>query len=169
MVQISWLLLGSLTIGGALRAGRSRRAYRLALGALAALFLGAGAAVNTAYLLLDQSYSHFAQGSSFAFVQSTWESMVVPREAFFISLLIAFEATMGVLVLVGGRGRRAAFVLIAAFHVALLSFSFWYLLWSVPVISAMWLLLKADRHWSPEVSRAPSSSRSAGPAATAPG
>lgn len=169
MVQVGWLVLGSLTVAGALRARHSLEAYRLALGALAALFLGAGAAVNATYLLLERSYSHFAQGSSFAFVRSTWESLVVPHELFFITLLILFEATVGMLLLVEGRGRRVALVLIAAFHVALLSFSPWYLVWSVPMVSAMILLLKADRRWSAEVSRAPSSSRSAGPAATARG
>lgn len=169
MVQISWLLLALVMFVGALRARRSLASYRLALGALAALFLGAGAAVNAAYLLLDRSYAHFADASPFPFVRDTWASLVVPHETFFITLLVVFEATVGVLVLVGGRGRRVALVLIAAFHVALLAFSLWYLAWSVPVVATMTLLLKADRQWAPEVSRGPSSSRSAGHAATARG
>ena len=169
MVQISWLLLAVVTFVGALRARRSLRSYRWALGALAALMLGAGAAVNATYLLLDRSYAHFADASPFAFVRDTWSALVVPHETFFITLLVVFEATVGVLVLVGGRGRRVAFVLIAAFHVALLVFSPWYLAWSVPVVVTMVLLLKADRRWEPEVSPEPSRSRSAGHAATAGG
>ncbi len=169
MVQVGWLLLGAMTIGGALGARRSLRSYRLALGALTALFLGAGAAANAVYLLLAGSYSHFAEASPFAFVRATWASLVVPHERFFITLLVVFEATVGVLLLVGGRWRRVALVLIAAFNVAVLAFSWWYLIWSVPMVVAMVLLLRADRTWSPEVSPAPSSSRSAGPAATAHG
>jgi hypothetical protein len=169
MIQISWLLLAVVTLVGALRAHRSLPAYRLALGALGALYLGAGAAANAAYLWLDRSYAHFADASPFAFVRDTWESLVVPHETFFITLLVVFEATVGVLVLVGGRGRRVALVLIAAFDVALLAFSLWYLAWSVPMVVAMVLLLKADRQWTPEVSQGPSSNRSAGPAATARG
>jgi hypothetical protein len=168
MLQISWLVLGLVTVVGALGARRSRRAYRLALGALGALFLGAGAAANAAYLLLDRSYSTFADASSFAFVRDTWASLVTPHETFFIGMLVLFEATVGVLVLVGGTGRRVALVLIAAFHVALLAISLWYVVWSVPMVTAMILLLRADRQWS-GVSQGPSSSRSAGHAATAHG
>ena len=169
MLQISWLVLGLVTVVGALGARRSRRAYRLALGALGALFLGAGAAANAAYLLLDRSYSTFADASSFAFVRDTWASLVTPHETFFIGMLVLFEATVGVLLLVGGRARQVALVLIAAFNVAVLAFSWWYAPWSVPMVVAVVLLLKAGRTWSVGVSPAPSSSRSAGPAATAPG
>jgi hypothetical protein len=148
MLQITWLLLGLLVLGGALRAGRSLRAFRLAVAALAALFLGAGAAVNAAYLALGRSYSHFADASSFEFVRSTWASLVVPREDLFITLLVVFEATVGVLLLVGGRSRRLALISVMAFLVALLAFSWWYLLWTVPLVLACRLLLLADRQWA---------------------
>lgn len=148
MLQIGWLVLGLCFFGGALRAEKSLRAFRLAIGALAALYLGAGAAVHAVYLALGTSYSGFADGSSFAFVRSTWESLVVPNEDLFITLLVLFEATVGVLVLFGGRPRRAALVAVMAFHVAVLAFSWWYLLWAVPMIVACRLLILADRQWS---------------------
>ena len=148
MLQITWLLLGVLVVGGALRAGRSLRAFRLAVAGMAALFLGAGAAVNATYLALGRSYSHFADASSFEFVRSTWQSLVVPNEDLFITLLVAFEATVGVLLLVGGRPRRLALVSVMAFLVALLAFSWWYLLWTVPLVVACRLLLLADRQWA---------------------
>ena len=169
MLQVSWLLLGAATMIGSLRARRSLGSHRLALGALAALFLGAGAAVNAVHLLLGRTYSHFADASPSAFVRDTWVSVVVPHVTFFIALLVLFEAAVGALVLVGGPCRRVALVLVAAFHVALLAFSGWYAVWSLPMVAAMLLLLRADRVWAPEVSPGPSSSRSAGRAATAGG
>jgi hypothetical protein len=72
------------------------------------------------------------------------------------------------MVVVGGRSRRVALVLIAAFHVALLAFSWWYALWSVPMVVAMVLLLRAERT-EDVVSPVPSSSRSADHRATARG
>ena len=148
MLQITWLLLGLLVLGGALRAGRSLSAFRLAVAAMAALFLGGGAAVNAIYLALGKSYSHFADASSFEFVRSTWATLVVPREDLFITLLVVFEATVGVLLLVGGRSRRIALVSVAAFLIALLAFSWWYLLWTVPMVVACRLLFLADRQWA---------------------
>jgi hypothetical protein len=70
---------------------------------------------------------------------------VVPHDVIFIGMLIVFEATVGVLVLVAGRPRRIALVLIMAFHVALLSFGWAYLVWVVPMVGALVLLLRADR------------------------
>jgi hypothetical protein len=142
-LYVAWAVLALTIVGCALFASRSRHAYRVAVGALATLFLVAGAAVNAAFLLTDQSYSGFADGSSWSFVTSTWESLVVPNEGFFISLLVAFEATVGVLVLLGGRPREVGLWLIAAFHVALLSFSWWFLLWSGAMVLAMVLLLRS--------------------------
>jgi uncharacterized membrane protein YphA (DoxX/SURF4 family) len=169
MLQAGWLLLGAMTIGGALGARRSLRSYRLALGSLSALYLGLGAAANAVFLLAGSSYAHFAEASQFAFVRDTWESLVVPHERSFITVLVLFEATAGVLLLVGGRSRQVGLLLIAAFNVAVLAFSWWYAPWSVPMVVAVVLLLRAGPTWSAEVSPAPSSSRSAGPAATAHG
>ncbi len=148
MVQISWLVLGGTTIVAAMMAQRSRRAFVVGIWSLALLEIVAGALVNLVYLLQGDDFSTFADGSAFAFVRSTWASLVVPNHWIFIGLLVAFEATMGVLVLRGGTGRRVALWLLVAFHVALLAFSWWYLFWAVPMILAFLLLLEADKEWS---------------------
>ncbi|MGZ8738347.1 MAG: hypothetical protein ACXWW7_14375 [Nocardioides sp.] len=148
MVQMTWLVLGVVIVVGALRAERSQAAFRVAIASVAALFIGAGAVVNAAFLLAGRSYSGFADASSFEFVTSTWQSLVVPHEGFFITLLVVFEASMGVLVLLGGRGRRVALLTLSAFLVALLAFSWWYAAWSVPMVTAFLLLLRADRKWA---------------------
>lgn len=145
LVQVAWAVLGVLIVGGALLAHRSHTAYRAAIGALALLYLPAGAAVHAWNLATDVSYSGFADGSWSSFVTDTWESLVVPNDGFFIGLLIAFEATVGVLVLIPGRPRRIALVLIAAFHVALVPFAWVFLIWVVPMLTAVVLLLRVQQ------------------------
>ena len=144
LVQVAWAVLGVIILGGALLAHRSRTAYLAAIGALAVFYTVAGAAVHAWNLATDVSYSGFADWSWSSFVTDTWESLVVPHEWIFIGLLVVFEATVGVLVLVPGRPRRIALVLIMAFHVALLSFGWAYLVWVVPMVVALVLLLRAD-------------------------
>jgi hypothetical protein len=149
MVQIGWLLLGATVVIAAVRAGHSARAYRVAVVALAALMLLGGAAVNLWWLLRGSSYDTFADGSSFEFVRSTWRTLVLPDETFFIGLLIAFETTTGVLVLLGGRARDVALWALVAFFVAAVSFSPWYLLWSVPMSAALVRLWEVGRRRAP--------------------
>ncbi|MGN6578009.1 MAG: hypothetical protein ACTHKG_20240 [Nocardioides sp.] len=149
MVQVGWLVLGATVIVAAARAGHSAQAYKVAVTALAALMLLGGAAVNLWWLLRGSSYDSFADGSSFEFVRSTWRSLVLPHEAIFIGLLIAFETTTGVLVLLGGRARDVALWALVAFFVAVVSFSFWYLLWSVPMIAALVRLWEVGRRRAP--------------------
>ena len=145
LVQVAWAVLGVLVVGGALLAHRSHTAYRVAIDALAVLYLPAGAAVHAWNLATDVSYSGFADWSWSSFVTDTWESLVVPHDWIFIGLLVAFEATVGVMVLFAGRPRRIALVLILAFHVALVSFGWAYLVWVLPMAVALALLLRAER------------------------
>jgi hypothetical protein len=145
LLQVAWAVLGVVIIGGALLAHRSHTAYRAAIGALALLFLPAGAAAHAWNLATDVTYSGFADWSWSPFVTDTWESLVVPHDWVFIGLLVVFEATVGVLVLVPGRPRRIGLLLILAFHVALVSFGWVYLVWVVPMVTALVLLLRAER------------------------
>lgn len=149
VLYLSWAVLGLVVVVTAALTPWSRRAYPLSIAVLAVLMLGAGAAVNVAFLLTDASYTGFADGSASQFVTDTWESLVVANQWFFISLLVAFETTVGVLLLLGGRRREVALWLIAAFHVALLSFGWAYALWSGPMVVAMLLLVRAHRRRAP--------------------
>ena len=107
-----WLVLGATVIVASLFAGRSDRARLVARVALGVLFLVFGALVNVIYLVTDwDSFADFGEMSQFAFVRDTWASLVVPNTGVFIGLLIAGEATAGILVLCGGRwtaGRSRA-------------------------------------------------------------
>jgi TRAP-type uncharacterized transport system fused permease subunit len=129
-----------------LRADRSERARRVARLSLGVLFLVFGALVNLVYLVTDwDSFAAFGRMSQLAFVRDTWASLVVPSTGVFIGLLIAGEATAGILALSGGRRYEAGLVLLLAFHVGLLFFGWWLWLYAVPMLVALALLLRAER------------------------
>jgi hypothetical protein len=108
MEKIAWLVLGSVTLVAAVFAGRNRRALYVGRAALGMLYLGAGALVNAVYLATGESYADFADAAHFSFVRDTWRSLVVPNHGFFISLLIAFEVAVGVLISAADAGRSSA-------------------------------------------------------------
>ena len=147
MEKIMWLVLGGTVIIASLfadRRGGARLAARVTLGVL---FLVFGALVNLAYLVTDwDSFGTFGEISQFSFVRDTWASLVAPNTGVFIGLLIAGEATAGILVLCGGRWMRAGLVLLIGFHVGLLFFGWWLWLYAVPMLGALVLLLRAERH-----------------------
>ena len=141
-----WLVLGATVMVASLRARRSSRARLVARVALGVLFLVFGAVVNAVYLVTDRdSFAAFGEMSQFAFVRETWASLVVPNTGVFIGLLIAGEATAGLLVLSGGRRLEAGLALLLAFHVGLLFFGWWLWLYAVPMLGALALLLRAER------------------------
>lgn len=154
MEKIMWLVLGGTTFVAALRARSSRRALYLARGTLGLLFIAFGAAVNAIYLALDNGYyDEFADASPFAFVRDTWGSLVLPHPGVFIGLLIAFEATAGVLVLLGGKWTQAGLIGLIAFHVCQLAFGGVLWAWAGVMLVTLVLLLRVERH-PPEPSAA---------------
>jgi len=145
MLPVIWVICAVVIVAAAVRARRSRRAARVGRWAVAVLFLGAGALVNVIFLATGDDYAEFADGAYIRFVGDTWRDLVVPNHHLFISLLIAFETVVGVLMIAGGRRAQLGLVAAIAFHVALLSFGWGFYLWSVPMIAAFGLLLRAAR------------------------
>jgi len=109
--------------------------------------------VNTLLLALGEDYARFAEGSYFPFVRHTWHTLVVPNIELWIAPLIAFEAAVGTLALLGARRTQLAYAAAIAFHVALLAFGPGFSLWSLPMIGALATLLgrehRRDRHTAP--------------------
>lgn len=141
-----WLALGVTIVVCGFRARRSPAALLWGCRAVSVLWVAAGAAVNAGLLLADRTYSGFADGAALAYVRETWESLVVPHQALFIGLLIAFEALAGTLVLIPGGPRRWALAALIAFTVALVAFGWGFLIWSGPMTTALALLLRAELH-----------------------
>lgn len=146
MEKIAWLVLGVVVLVAALRADRSARARRVGEVAFAALFIGAGALVNTYYLLTGYAFEDFADGAHFAFVRDTWRVVVVPQATVWIGLLIAFEVTVGLLVLSGGRRAEVGLVAVIAMHLALPVFGWITTVWALVMLVAFGLLLRAEHH-----------------------
>jgi hypothetical protein len=147
MEKIMWLLLGGTAFMASLRAYRSPRAMHVGRWALGILMIAFGAAVNAFYLAVEPDYyDEFAASSPFAFVSDTWESLVSPNLGFFITLLIIFEATMGLLILSGGRRTQVGLIGLIAFHVGQLAFGGVLWVWAPLMLVALVLLLRAERH-----------------------
>ena len=140
-----WTACALIIIVAAVRSRHSARAVTVGRYAFVTLFLAAGAAVNTVFLATGEDYADFADRSYIAFVRHTWRTLVVPNHWLFISLLIAFEAAVGLLALRGRRWTQCSLAAAIAFHVGLLSFGWGFYLWSIPMISAFVLLLRAAR------------------------
>lgn len=151
-MPVYWLVFWSVTeLGILIAAGwalRSRRAMYLGRVAVATLFVAGGALFNTLTLASGGDYTDFADGSYLAFVHHTWHSVVAPHQYIFIPLLIAFEVAVGVLVPTGGRRTQLALVAAIAFHIGLMFFGWLYYPFSVAMILAFVLLLRAERRYA---------------------
>lgn len=145
LLPATWGLLGLTVVACSLQASRSRRALATGIGAVSVLWVAAGAGANVAMLLDGTTYTGFADGSPIPFVRDTWESLVVPHHHAFIGLLVAGEALAGVLVLVPGRPREAALLALVGFNATLVVFGWGFAIWSVPLVTALALLLRAER------------------------
>lgn len=141
-----WLVLGGVAFVAALRAGQSRRAMYVGRWALGVLFIVFGAAVNAVYLAAGtEYYEELAKPSPFPFVRETWESLVLPNQWFFISLLIIAEAAAGLLVLSGGRWTQIGLMALIGFHVGQLAFGGVLWIWAPLMLVTLTLLLRAER------------------------
>ncbi len=146
MEKIMWLVLGGTAFVAALRAGQSSRARYIGRWAIGILFVVFGSVVNGVYLATGADYYEgFAKPSPFAFVRDTWESLVLPNQGFFISLLILAEAIAGVLVLMGGRRTQAGLIALIGFHVGQLFFGGVLWVWAPLMLVTLVLLLRAER------------------------
>ena len=148
-MPVYWLVFWSVTemviFIAALWAWWSRRAMYVGRVAVATLFIAGGALFNTLTFATGGDYSGFADRSYLPFVTDTWRSVVAPNQYMFIPLLIGFEVVVGALVLTGGRRTQLALVGAIGFHIGLMFFGWEYYLFSVAMIVAFALLLRAER------------------------
>ena len=63
----------------------------------------------------------------------------------FIGLLVVFEATVGVLALLGGRWTRLGYLGVIGFYLALWLFGWFETVWVLLMLPAMVALLRAER------------------------
>lgn len=140
-----WLACGITTIVAGVLAGRSRRARYVGRAAVGVLFLFGGALLHIINLASGADYADFADPAHFAWVTDAWRAVVPPNVVFFIGLLAVFEATVGALVLSGGRRTQLGYVAVIGFYLALTLFGGFQLVWFVIMLPPMLLLLRAER------------------------
>jgi uncharacterized membrane protein len=143
--QVLWLVCGAATLAAGLLATRNRRWLYVGRAAVGVLFLIGGALFNAISLASGVDYGAFADTAHFAWVTDAWRAVVAPNEVLYISLLVVFEATVGVLILSGGRRTQVGYVGVIGFYLALWLFGGFQLIWAVTMLPLMFLLLRAER------------------------
>jgi hypothetical protein len=77
-------------------------------------------------------------------VTHAWQAVVAPNHVLLIGLLAVFEATVGVLILSGGRRPQLGYLAVIAFYLALTLFGWIPTVWFIIMLAPM-LLLRAER------------------------
>jgi uncharacterized membrane protein len=124
------------------RSGRARLAGRVAVGVL---FVFGGALLHVINLATGVDYTDFADPAHFGWVTDAWRAVVGPNQMLFIGLLVVFEATVGLLVLIGGRWTQLGYLGVIGFYLALWLFGWFETVWVLLMLPAMLLLLRAER------------------------
>ena len=91
-----------------------------------------------------QLYSGFADAAVLGWVREAWNSIFMSHPAVFGSLLAAFEAATGLLILAGGRRAVIGMCAGLLFTLALVLFGWGYLIWSIPVGAILALVLRDE-------------------------
>jgi hypothetical protein len=127
-------------------AGVSERARQIGRISTGLLMLLGGAAVNATSLAVGVNYADFADDAKFGWVTDAWRAVVPGHAVLLIGLLVAFEVTVGVMILLGGRRAQAGLVGAIAFHVCLaLFFSWFFTIYGLAMLLPLIMLLRAER------------------------
>lgn len=143
--QILWSACGLVTIIAAVSADRSRRARYVARAAVGVLFIIGGALLHIVNLASGGDYTDFADPAHFSWVTDAWRAVVAPNQVLFITLLLVFEAVVGVLAVSGGRWTQIGYVGVIAFYLTLWPFGWIETVWCIVMVPVMVVLLRAER------------------------
>jgi hypothetical protein len=143
-------------------AGVSDRARRIGRINTGLLMLLGGAAVNAISLAVGVDYTDFADDAKFSWVTDAWRAVVPAHDVLLIGLLVAFEATVGVMILFGGRLAQVGLVGAIAFHVCLaLFFSWFFTVYGLAMLLPLVMLLRAERRAAAARAHPPTAARGA--------
>jgi len=117
-------------------ANQARDPHRWWARVFGGIFLASALTHMVLVTVTPDSYAAFADGSPWSFVRHAWHSAFVPNTTFFITLLIAFEVSTGLLIL-SRQYRRTGIGAAIAFNAALILFGWGFCIWSVPAIAAL--------------------------------
>ena len=89
-------------------------------------------------------YRSFADGALFGFVRTGWADVFMADPAFWGLMMVLGEATLGVLLLAGGRAARVGWLGVIAFHLLLMLFGFGFWVWCLPALAVLGTLARRD-------------------------
>lgn len=144
-LAIGWVLTGTVIIVSGLLSGRSDRALHVGLAATAFAMAGLGAIGNAVLVATGGDFAAIADASYSAAVRDLLGAAGAPQISVLVALLIAFQASAGLVIGFGGRWVEVGVAAAIAFQVGLLAFGWWYFLVSPPVIAGLVLLWRAHR------------------------
>jgi hypothetical protein len=141
---VLWAACVLVAVIAATVAGRSRPAMVAGRISVGVLMLVGGAAFNAVQLAGGNDYSGFADPAHFSWVTDAWEAVVPPNHVVLIGLLVLFEATVGLLILSGGRWAVLGYLAAIAFHAVLWLFGWFETVYVLVMLPALALLLRAE-------------------------
>ncbi|HEY5980931.1 MAG TPA: hypothetical protein VIT41_15010 [Microlunatus sp.] len=144
-LAIGWILTGLVIVVAGLLAGRSRRALTVGLGATAFAMAGLGAVGNAVLVATGVDFSAYADASYSGAVRDTLGAAASAQISVFVALLIAYQATAGLVILFGGRWVEVGLAATIGLQLGLLAFGWWYFLVSPVLILGLVLLWRAWR------------------------
>jgi hypothetical protein len=144
-LAIGWALVGLVIIVAGLSAGRSPLALRVGLGATCFAMAGLGAVGNAALVASGFDFAGAADASCSATVREGLGTAGSAQMSLFVALLIALQASAGLVILFGGQWVEVGLAVAIAMQVGLLAFGWWYFLTSPIMIMALALLWQAHR------------------------
>ncbi|GAA3714298.1 hypothetical protein GCM10022204_36710 [Microlunatus aurantiacus] len=143
---VGWALTGLTIVVAGVLAGRSRRALRVGLAAVAFSLAGLGAVGLAVLVATDTDLSAIAAASYLPVVRDLAAAAAgSPLASVVVSLLIAVQATAGLLILFDGRWVETGLAAAVGVQVGLLALGWWAFLVSPLVITALVLLWRARR------------------------
>lgn len=94
-------------------------------------------------------YTHFADQALLPGLAHAWSQVFMPNAVLLGLVLAAGEACLGLLLLGSARQRRAGWVGVIAFHVALMAFGWGFWIWSVTALALLVPAAVADSRRNP--------------------
>ena len=140
-----WLVCVVATLVGAVLAVRREVGLHVGRIAVGLLFVFGGALLHVINLVGGDDYSGFADPAHFDWVTRAWRAVVPPHHVLLIGLLVAFEATAGVLVVAGGRWTRLGYLAVIAFHLLLWPFGWFETIYVLIMLPPLLVLLERER------------------------
>lgn len=145
VLAVGWVLTGLTIVVTGVLAGGSPRALRLGLAAVAFSLAGLGAVGLAVLIATDADLTAVAAASYLPVVRDTLGVPGSPLVSVAIALLIAYQATAGLMILFGGRWVEAGLAAAIGIQLGLLALAWWAFLVSPLVIIGLVLLWRARR------------------------